>query len=186
MLALFLTALGAVGLVAALYWRWAKVTRAEIDESGGLEWARLQSQGSALTGGLDEGRFRAVYSRVHFPRFPKYALAAAAAFVIALPATFYLLGALAWMFGSLGLSADAARLARLVPVEGAENVLKRDDGETIAMYWVGDILLIGYYFGLLFVWLAIVYVAMRRYHARRPGYLEEELASERSKGELTP
>ncbi len=74
------------------------------------------------------------------------------------------------------------QLARAIPVEGAEQLLNRDDGETVAMLWISDMLLIGYYFGLLFVWMAIVAVAMRRYHARRPGYLEEELAIERAKG----
>ena len=84
--------------------------------------------------------------------------------------------------GSLGMSPDAERLARAVPVEGAERLLNRDDGETVAMLWISDMLLVGYYFGLLLAWMAIVAVAMRRYHARRPGYLDEELENERAKG----
>lgn len=178
----FLSALCALGVAALLYWRWAVRTRADIAESGAQQWARLSEAKSELIEGLDETRFRTVYARVHFPRFPGYALAAAAAFVISLPVTFYLLGALAWIMGSLGMSPDAERLARAVPVEGAERLLNRDDGETVAMLWISDVLLIGYYFGLLIVWIAIVAVAMRRYHARRPGYLAEELAIERAKG----
>lgn len=178
----FLAALGALGLAALVYWRWATATRAEIDESAGLDWARRREHDAGTVEGLDEARFRAVFQRVHFPRFPAYALAASAAFVISLPATFYLLGLIAWTFDTLGMSPDAERLARAVPVEGAEQLLNRDDGEDVAVLWVGDMLLIGYYFGLLLVWIAIVAVAMRRYHARRPGYLEEEIAIERAKG----
>lgn len=182
MLTWFLAALGVLGLAALFYWRWARKTRADIDESAGLDFARRQEAEAETVEGLDEARFRAVYARVHFPRFPGYALAAAAAFVISLPVTFYLLGAIAWGIDTLGISPDAERLARAVPVEGAEQLLNRDDGETVAMLWISDMLLIGYYFGFLFVWMAIVAVTMRRYHARRPGFLEEELAIERAKG----
>ena len=185
MAAFFLAAFGALGLAALVYWRWAAHTRADIAESAGESWARLRVEQPELVEGLDEARFRAVYSRVHFPRFPQYALGAVAAFVAALPLVFYVLGAIAWIMGSLGMSPDAERLARAVPVEGAEQLLNRDDGETVAMLWISDLLLIGYYFGLLIAWMAIVAVAMRRYHARRPGYLEEELAIERAKGAVS-
>lgn len=182
MLTWFLVALAALALAALVYWRWATKTRADIDESAGLDYARRRENDAESVAGIDEPRFRAVYARVHFPRFPGYALAAAAAFVVSLPATFYLLGAIAWGIDTLGISPDAERLARAVPVEGAEQLLNRDDGETVAMLWISDMLLIGYYFGFLFVWMAIVAVTMRRYHARRPGYIEEELAIERAKG----
>lgn len=178
----FLAALGALGLAALFYWRWAAKTRADIDESAVLDFARRQETDAASVAGLDAPRFQAVYRRVHFPRFPGYALAAAAAFIVSLPLTLYVLGAVAWGIDTLGISPDAERLARAVPVEGAEQLLRRDDGETVAMLWISDMLLIGYYFGLLIVWMAIVAVAMRRYHARRPGYLEEELANERARG----
>lgn len=179
---IFLIALGALGLAALLYWLWAGRTRAEIRESAALNWRRRSETDPESVAGLSEAQFTAVFERVHFPRLPKYALAAAAAFVVASPVTFYILGAISWAMGSLGMSPDAERLARAVPVEGAERLLNRDDGETVAMLWISDILLIGYYFGLLIVWIAIVAGAMRRYHARRPGYLDEELAIARTKG----
>lgn len=179
---LFLSALGILAIAGLAYWRWSAKMRADISESAGLQWARLVEQKSELVDGLDETRFRAAFMRTHFPRLPKYALAAVAAFVAALPVTFYMLGAIAWGLGSLGISPDAERLARAVPVEGAERLLNRDDGETVAMLWINDVLSIGYYFGLLIVWMAIVAFTMRRYHARRPGYLEEELEIERAKG----
>ncbi len=182
MVQVFLSALGVLGLAALLYWHWAERTRADIRESAALEWRRRNEVDPESVAHLNEAQFSAAFERVHFPRLPKYALAAVTAFVVALPVTFYLLGGISWVMGSLGMSPDAERLARAVPVEGAERLLNRDDGETVAMLWISDILLIGYYFGLLFVWIAIVAVAMRRYHARRPGYLEEELAIERAKG----
>jgi len=182
MIAFYLGALVLLGSVSPGYFWWSRKTRAEIDDSAGYEWARRAEAAPASVEGLDETRFRAVFQRVHFPRFPKYAFGAVAAFILSLPIAFYLLGAIAWGFDLLGASPDAGRLARVVPVEGAEQLLKRDDGETIAFYWLSDVLLMGYYFGLLFIWLAIVAVAMRRYHARRPGYLDEELANEQRKG----
>lgn len=185
MMATFLAALGALAIAGLVYWRWAAKMRADIDESASLDFARRTEADAASVAGIDEARYRAVYRRVHFPRFPGYALAAAAAFVVSLPLTLYGLGAIAWGIDTLGMSPDAERLARAVPVEGAEQLLNRDDGETVAMLWISDILLIGYYFGLLAVWMAIVAVAMRRFHARRPGFLEEELANERAKG-VTP
>jgi hypothetical protein len=70
----------------------------------------------------------------------------------------------------------------MVPLFGTERWVGRDEGELIAFYWVQDIFLFFYYFGLLAVWLAIVFVAMRRYHRRRPGYLRDELLSAQGKG----
>ncbi len=185
MVQVFLAAIGALGFATLYYWRWAERTRADIRESAALDWRRRSESDPESVAGLSEAQFSAAFERVHFPRLPKYALAAVTAFVFALPVTFYILGAISWMMGSLGMSPDAERLARAVPVEGAERLLNRDDGETVAMLWISDILLIGYYFGLLIVWIAIVAATMRRYHARRPGYLEEELAIERAKGAAT-
>ena len=90
----FLALLGVLGLAALLYWRWAERTRAEIRESAALEWRRRSEADPDSVATVDEARFSAVFERVHFPRLPKYALAAVTAFVVALPVTFYLLGAL--------------------------------------------------------------------------------------------
>lgn len=173
---------GAVALAAILYWRWARRTAAEIDESAGLEWARLREARPDLVAGVDETRFRAIFHRAHFPRFPKYALAILAAFVISMPATLGLLAGAAFALDTLGLSADANVLAKSVPISGSVAGVSKDDGETIAIYYVQDVLKFYYYFGLVFAWLAIVFVAMRRYHKRRPGYLQDELLQEQSKG----
>lgn len=173
---------GALALSAVYFLWWTKKTAAEIEIDAGHEWERLQSAQPDLVSGLDEAQFRAVYRRVYHPRFPKYALAIAAAFVAALPVTLGLLAALAWGLDSIGLSADAQAIAKSIPVEGSIAGVSRDERETIALYYVQDVVKFYYYFGLIFAWLAIVYVAMRRFHSRRPGYLREELLAEKEKG----
>jgi hypothetical protein len=182
MIATYLALGGAVLIAGLFYWRWAKETAAEIADSAGLEWARLKASEPDLVDGIDEARFRAIFHRVHFPRFTKYALAMAAAFIAALPLTLGLLSGLALALEAVGLSADAGALARAIPISGSTAGVSRGDSETIALYYVQDVLKFYYYFGLIFAWLAIVYVGMRRYHKRRPGYLADELLQEKSKG----
>lgn len=175
----FLCLVGALALAAAIFVFWSRRTAADINESAGLEWERLMVADPELVAGLDEQRFRALFNRVHFPRFPKYALAIAAAFVAALPLTMIVLAALAWALDSIGMSANAQALARSIPVEGSIAGVSRDDQETMALYYVQDVVRFYYYFGLLFAWLGIVYVAMRRFHRRRPGYLRDEILIEK-------
>ncbi len=173
---------GAVALATLWFIWWVRRTEADIDESAAYEWNRLKTADPDLIDGLDEEKFHAIFRRVHFPRFPKYALAIAAAFVAALPITFGLLAAAAWGLDSIGVSADARQIARSIPVEGSIAGVSRDDQETIALYYVQDVVKFYYYFGLIFVWLAIVFFAMRRFHLRRPGYLRDEILAEKAKG----
>lgn len=181
MLKAFLVLLGALGLAGVLFWWWSRKTGADIGESGAAEWTRLKRADPDLVAGLDEGRFVAAYRRVHFPRFPKYAFAMAAAFVAALPLTFGVLAGVAFVLGSLGVSPEAEALAQAIPVAGSTDAVARDHGETIALYYVQDVLRFYYFFGLLFVWLGVVFFAMRRYHQRRPGYLRDEILKEKAK-----
>lgn len=178
----FLVLAALVGAAGLLFWRWSRKMRAEIAEGAAYEWERLSGADPDLVAGLSEERFRAAYRRTHHPRFPKYALAIAAAFVASLPLTLGVLASIAWTLDSLGMSADAQALARSVPIEGSIAGVSRDEGETIALYYVQDVVKFYYYFGLLFVWLGIIYFAMRRYHRNRPGYLRDEILKEKSKG----
>lgn len=178
----FLALTGALALGGLLFWRWTKRTEADIAESAALEWERLKTADPDLVAGLDEAQFRAVFRRVHFPRFPKYALAIVAAFIAALPVTFGALAGLAFLLGSIGISPDADAIARSVPINGSIAGVSRDESETIALYYVQDVVKFYYYFGLLFVWLGIVFVAMRRFHRRRPGYLRDEILKSKSEG----
>lgn len=180
MIELILVLAGALFLAGLWFWWWTRKTDTDIAEAAAFEWERLKTADPELIVGLDEARFCAIFRRVHFPRFPKYALAMAAAFVAALPVTLGLLAALAWAIDSIGMSADAQALARSIPVEGSIAGVSRDDQETIALYYVQDVVKFYYYFGLLFAWLGIVFVAMRRFHRRRPGYLRDEILREKS------
>jgi hypothetical protein len=173
---------GGLAVAGLLYWRWSKRIAADIAESAGLEWARLQEADPEIVAGIDERRFRAAFSRVHFPRFPKYALAIAAGFIVVLPGALLLLSVFALLFDKIGWSADATVLAKSIPISGSTVGVSKDDGETIALYYVQDVLKFYYYFGVVFAWLAVVFIAMRRYHKRRPGYLRDELLLEKAKG----
>ncbi|MEK7266619.1 MAG: hypothetical protein AAB227_11040 [Pseudomonadota bacterium] len=182
MIEIYLAFVAAVLLAGAWFFWWSRKTAAEIAADAGEEWTRLNASDPDLVAGLDEPRFRTVYRRVHFPRFPKYALAIAAAFVASLPVTLGLLAFIAGGLESIGMSADAANLAKSIPVEGSIAGVSRDEQETIALYYVQDVVKFYYYFGIIFSWLAIIFVAMRRYHKRRPGYLREEILAEKAKG----
>lgn len=173
---------GGLALAALFFRRWSKKMDAEIGEGAAYEWRRLSETDPELLAGLDEARFGAAYRRTHYPRFPKYALAIAAAFALSLPLTLGALAAVAWSLESIGLSADAQAIARSIPVEGSIAGVSRDQGETIALYYVQDVVRFYYYFGLLFVWLGVVFFAMRRYHRNRPGYLRDEIEKEKAKG----
>ena len=168
-------------VIATLYWRWSRKMTAELAESAAEEFERLGRAEPELVAGIDEARFRALFHRVHFPRFPKYALLSLAAFIVALPVTLAVLAAIALGLDHAGLSADTAALARSIPVAGATNAVTRDQNETIAFYYVQAVLKFYYYFGLLFAWLAVVFIAMRRFHKHRPGHLRDELAQEKAK-----
>jgi len=175
----------AAGAIGAYYRHWATRMLAEIDESAAFEWERISENDPEAVAGISRERFTEIFRRVHFPRFPKYALGVVAAFVIALPVSLSLMGVIAWLFGSAGLSPDANQLAQLIPLDGAKSLISRDSGETIATYWLQDVLRILYYFGLLATWMVIVFFAMRRYHQRRPGHLRDELYQERERMQTT-
>lgn len=182
MTGLILSLAGALALAGLAFIFWSRRMDTEINQAAAEEWDRLRKAEPELIDGLDEEVFQAVFRRVHYPRFPKYALAIAAAFIAALPLTFGALAAFAWMLDSLGMSADAQAMARSIPVEGSIAGVSRDEQETIALYYVQDVVRFYYYFGMLFAWLGIVYVAMRRFHSRRPGYLREEILAAKNRG----
>ncbi|MGE0410313.1 MAG: hypothetical protein AB7P23_13780 [Amphiplicatus sp.] len=175
-MALFLV--GAVFLVAALagaYFFWARRIEGEIAEGARLEWARLEAQDPALLDGLDREKFERIYARVHFPRFPGYALAAFAAFLVSLPVTFALLGGGLWLAGAFGLLPAPVEFADRFLIEGEHMRFMTAAPSEAALYYVRDLGGFYYFFGVLFAWLAIVAFFTRRYYARRPGYLRDEI-----------
>lgn len=175
MLVFFAAAFLVLGAAALVYWRWSKRVDAEIAEGADIAFARLQETDAELVAGLDAAGFARIYRRVHFPRFPGYALAAAAAFIASLPLTFALLAAGALLMERFGLAPDPMRLAdRFLVEDGRMRFIKEAPPEAAA-YWIEDISGFYYFFGVVLAWFVVVALVMRRYHARRPGYLRDEL-----------
>ncbi|MCA8887578.1 MAG: hypothetical protein KDA46_02035 [Parvularculaceae bacterium] len=173
----------AVLALCAAYWRWAKKVDGEIATGAGVEWARLQSADPAIIDGLSEDEFTAVYRRVHFPRFPKYALAAIAGFTLALPFVFALLSFAYWAGEATGVLASPSELSQMTPISGAAVLAAQESREDVAMYLAQNFFGFFYFFGILAAWLAIVAAVMHRYHSRQPGYLRDELIRVRLKKE---
>lgn len=171
----FLGLAAAAAVAGALYWRWTKRIEAEIAEGADVEWARLEENEPGLIRGLDRERFGAVYRRVHFPRFPGYALACFAAFIVALPVTFGVLSAGALIWERFGLAPNTPDVAnRYLVEEGRMRIVTAAPSEA-AMYVVEDFMRFYYFLGVVVVWMATVAYFMRRYHQRRPGYLRDEI-----------
>jgi hypothetical protein len=179
MIKFFLVSAAILAIAAALYWRWAARTRADIAESAAEAFERLQAQDGDLVRGYDAQSFAAVFERVHFPRFPLYALISAAGFLIALPFMLMLMGLILNLAEASGFYGDASALADRVPLRGdAATVAQR---RVVVMYLIETYSGVIYLFGVLLLWGGVVTMAMRRYHARRPGYLHDELALSRPK-----
>lgn len=167
--------------LGASYWRWARRTTAEIAEGADIEWSKLREVDPELIEGLDRKRFGAIYHRVHFPRFPGYALATVCAFIVSLPVSFGALAAGVATADVLGLTPGSVELADRFLVEDGKMRIVTAAPPEAAAYYVSDLAGFYYFFGVLASWLLIVWFFMRRYHARRPGYLREEILRARSR-----
>jgi len=177
MIGFFAFCLAALVGAGVLYWRWARAVRAEIAEAAASEFERLSVQEPALVEGYDAARFAEVFARVHFPRFPAYALASVAAFLVALPFTFALMGAALRLLQASGFYGDPGAIADGIDFGGDPATVSRN--REVVLYLIETYSGAIYLFGVLGLWLVIVYVAMKRYHERRPGYLRDELARNR-------
>jgi hypothetical protein len=49
-----------------------------------------------------------------------------------------------------------------------------------AVYWIEDVSGFYFFFGVVLSWALIVFFFMRRFHARRPGHLRDEILTRRS------
>ena len=131
---------------------------------------------SPLLEGTDEAAFTKAYARVETPRFPAYALVAVTAFVLGTPVMLGVLGAVSSLFGApdTGQAAMALQLGE----GGTANVARRVSTEELQHVlegWSGFY----YFFGFLAFWILILVAVMRRYHARTPGLLREEVSRSR-------
>jgi len=170
-----------VAAAGAFYWRWRKRVDEEIAEGAALEWAQYQKNEPEFVEGLSEEKFRAVYDKVHRPRFPGYALAIVATFFAALPVIFIALSLALWGAGEIGLIPEPVEVADRLLIEDGRLVFFRETPPEAALYYIRDLGGFYYFFGVLAVWLVIVWFYMRRFHARRPGYMRDEVIRAREK-----
>ncbi len=159
----------------ALYWRWRNRIEAEITEGAAIEWAHFQKHEPEFVAHLDETSFRTIYARVNAPRFPGYALAAFATFFLSLPVIFAVLTAILIGAEAAGVVPAPVDTAERLFIEDGRLIFFRDTPPEAALYYIRDLAGFYYFFGVLFSWLGIVAFYMRRYHARRPGYLRDEI-----------
>lgn len=171
----FLAGIAIVAVLAGLYFWWARRTDAEIAEGAEIEWSHLQKADPELIEGLDRARFNEIYKRVNFPRFPGYAVACFASFIVTLPITFALLIGGLFAADALGMTPEVAEIADKYLVDDGRMRFIRAAPPEAALYYVRDLGGFYYFFGVLFIWLLIVALFMYRYHSRRPGYLRDEI-----------
>jgi len=180
----YLIIITALIVTGVIYWRWQEKIKTEVAEGSALDWAHFQRNEPEFLNGVGEEQFRELYARVHTPRFPGYALATIATFFVSLPVTFVALSALLIALHSFGAIPEPIDVVQQLSLEGEEiKILGKTIDEKsryeMALYYVGDIAGFYYFFGVLVVWLLIVALYMRRYHARRPGYLRDEIIRSR-------
>lgn len=175
MLIFFATLAGLIAFAGLAYWRWSARVRADIAEGAAQEWERLNAAEPAFLDGIDRTTFDAIFQRVHFPRFPKYFLAAASAFVLALPVVFAALAGLLLAADALGLTARPDEIAKIVPISGDAASPNAERNRELALLLAQSYSGFYYFFGVIAAWLGVVAFAARRFHARRPGFLRDEL-----------
>ncbi|GGY47195.1 hypothetical protein [Parvularcula lutaonensis] len=158
---------------------WQRKIDEEITEGARFEYEHLRQADPDLLKGLDEDAFRKIFARVETPRAPAYTFAAVAVFLVTAPlmlaVTAITIGIMertgvipqpAEQAQRLKLSADGIQLVRTADLEALQLILQG---------WGGFFS----FFSLLLFWVVVFYAVMRRYHARRPGSLREEVLRSR-------
>jgi len=184
MLGFFVKILALVTIASGIVWYWKRRTDAQIRDASDYEWAFLQKSDPDLIAHLNEDSFHTVFRHTHFPRFPVYAFACLATFLISLPITLAILGFGMWGLDRMGLivePADVTSQLRLDP--GSLSLITKSVSEVDLyqglMQYVGALGGFYYFFGVLIMWLVIVFLFTRHYHKNRPGYLREEILRSR-------
>ena len=185
----FLFVFALLGVAGILFWRWRKKIDAELAEGAGIEWDLFQEREPEFLGPLTRERFNAVFARVHTPRFPGYAFAAMATFFLSLPVTLALLTAILLGAERFGVTPEPIEVADKIYLRGDDitvlgKTLDEQTRREMALHYASDLAGFYYFFGVLVMWGVIVAVFTRRFHARRPGFLRDEiiLARETAKG----
>lgn len=179
MLGFFLIVLLLIAAAAGLYWRWRKKIDEENAEGAAIEWARFQRVEPDFLQGVSEEKFREIYARVHTPRFPGYALAAIATFLLSLPVTFGFLSLVLWAGEKAGVIPQPVEMVRYINLGEVRVAESWQCGAECQLYIAEAYAGFYYFFGVAVVWLVIVWFFTRRFHKRRPGYLRDELIRSR-------
>lgn len=158
---------------------WAARVEADIAIGAETEWVRLCEHDPDLLKGMSKEKFVEIYRRVHFPRFPAYALACVATFLASLPLTFGLLAGGLWAGQRLGLVPEPVEFADQYLMDGDRVRIFSAAPPEVASYYAQDLGGFYYFFGIVIAWIIIVTFFMRRYHARRPGYIRDEIIRSR-------
>ena len=175
MIVFFVIVFAGLAAIGGAFWRWRQGIDREIAEGAAIEWAQFQKTEPDFVAHLDEQSFAAIYKRVNEPRFPGYALAAVATFLVSLPVIFAAMAGILLGADAAGLLPEQAETAERLFVDDGKLIFFRETPPEAALYYIRDLAGFYYFFGILFSWLAIVAFYMRRYHARRPGYLRDEI-----------
>jgi hypothetical protein len=179
MLGFFLIVLALVAAAGGLYWRWRAKIDEENAEGAAIEWACYQRVEPEFLDGISEEKFREIYARVHTPRFPGYVLAAIATFLLSLPVTLGFLSLLLWAGEKLGVVPQPVEMVRYVNLGEVRVAESWQCGGECQLYIAEAFAGFYYFFGVIAVWLVIVWFFTRRFHKRRPGYLRDEIIRSR-------
>lgn len=175
MLQFFTVVFGVLGVFGAVYWRWRSKVAVEISEGAEIEWAHFQQHEPDFLNGMEEATFREVYWRVHQPRFPGYVLAILITFFLSLPVTLGALSLIKSVGVWLGVIPKPLEVVRGVALGDVKVTQAWECTVECQLYIAEAFGGFYYFFGVVIVWLITVLVFMRRFHARRPGYLRDEL-----------
>lgn len=175
MIAFYLVAAAALALAWGGYLYWARRVEEDIVFGAEVEWKRFEAQEPEFIAGLSREKFGEIFRRAQFPRFPKYALACVSVFIAATPFIFALLTALMHVAIATGLAPEPVEVADRVFLDGDKVRIFSEAPPEVAIYYAQDLGGFYYFFGLAIAWLALVYVFVRRFYKRRPGYLRDEI-----------
>lgn len=164
-----------IGAGYGLHHYWQRRLHAELTDGAEVEFTRLSNANQTLMDGVEKPHFAQIYRAALMPRFPAYALAAVAIFLLGSPIALGLLAGLAHYAVEWGWVPQAQTVATDIYLgSGNASVIRKADPDVL-YYLVQNFAGFYYYFGLLFFWIAVVYFLMKRYHRNAPGSLEDEV-----------
>lgn len=175
MLWYYAVVLAVIGAAFVGYRLWVKRVEEDITVGAAAAYAQMQANEPAFMEGLTPEKFRDIYRRVHFPRFPGYAVACMATFLVATPPILGVLSGLLYVADRLGFVAAPIDIAERYFIEGDRVRIFTAAPPEVAIYYAQDLSGFYYFFGLAIAWVIIVFLFMRRFHAGRPGYIRDEI-----------